>query len=95
MIQDGLFDVDRVAGQNVFSQKCLKVVIAGSPLHNSTSATCILLCLLNHRESKGEDSLLHFVENVASARHFQPLSDEENDVLLPDSCAISCSDRLW
>jgi hypothetical protein len=31
MIQDGLFDVDRVAGQNVFSQKCAKVVNSWEP----------------------------------------------------------------
>ena len=39
-----------------------------------------------------------FVENVGSARHIQPLSneeEEEGDVLLSDSCAMSCSDRLW
>ena len=51
-------------------------------------------------KSKGRESLLHFVGSVASARHIQThqtLSDEEDDVLLSDSCAIaiSCSDRLW
>ena len=84
-----------VAGQNVFSQKCAKVVNSWGPLHNFTSASCILICLLNHRESRGRESLLHFVANVARARHFQPLSDEEDGVLLSDSCAMSCRYRLW
>ena len=87
-----------VAGQNVFSQKCEKVIksyIAGGPLHNFTAASCILLCLLNHRDSREGESLLHFVANVASALHFQPLSDEEDGVLLSDSCAMSCRYRLW
>ena len=55
----------------------------------------VLLRLLNHRDSKGGESLLHFVANVASARRFQPLSDEEDGMLLPDSCAMSCRYRLW
>ena len=33
---------------------------------------------------------MHFVGNVASARHFQLLSEEDVDVKLPD-CAMFCS----
>ena len=78
-----------------FPRSMQKSKIAGCPLHNFTSASCILLCLLNHRESKGGESLLHFVVNVASAPQFQPLLEEEDGVLLSDSCAMSCRDCLW
>ena len=44
--------------------------------------------------SIGGKSLLHFGENVASARHFQPPSEEDDEVLLSD-CAMFCSARLW
>ena len=33
--------------------------------------------------------MLHFVENVASVRHFQPLLEEGDEVLLSD-CAMFC-----
>ena len=37
---------------------------------------------------------MHVVANVASAPHFQPLLEEEDGVLLSDSCAMSCRDCL-
>ena len=40
--------------------------------------------------------MLHFVENVASAQHFQPLSEEDDEVLLSD-CAmlLAFGECLW
>jgi hypothetical protein len=46
-----------VAGRNIFSQKY---------------TSYILLYLLNYRKSKGGEEGFHFVQNVPSARHFQP-----------------------
>ena len=94
--RQGHFDpVDRDGGSQAEMGFIPEMCKAGGPLHNFTSASCILLCLLNHRESKGRESFLHFVRNGARARHFQPFSDEEDGVLLSDCCAMSCRYRLW
>ena len=87
-----------VAGESVFSQKCAKVVNRwGGPLHNFTSRSCILLCFLKHKEK----TLLNFVSlrtwvARGTFNHSrEEEEEEEGDVLLSDSCAMSCSDRLW
>ena len=47
-----------------------------------------------YKEPIGGKSLLHFLENIASAQHFQPLLEEDDEVLQSD-CAMFCSVRLW
>ena len=75
------------------SQKCAKIVNSWVP---ATLDICVVYLAITSKPqgiNRGK-SLLHFVENVASARHFQPLSEEDVEVLLSD-CARLCSACLW
>ena len=76
-----------------FSQKCAQIGNSWGPATELDICATYLLRLLNHKQSIGRKSLLHFVENGASTRHIQLLSEEDDEVLLSD-CDMFCSARL-
>ena len=77
------------------SQKCAKFVNRWGARYK-TSIICTLSCpdFYNTRNQTLGEPWLRFVGNVASARHFQLLSEEDVDVKLPD-CAMFCSTGPW
>jgi hypothetical protein len=81
-----------------FSQKCAKAVNSW-PAHNFASASCILLCLLNHRESKGGESLLHFVAKSLARGTFNHSRMRRMAcyclILVPYPAVIAFGECLW
>ena len=81
-----------------FSQKCAKAVNSW-PAHNFASASCILLCLLNHRESKGGESLLHFVAKSLARGTFNHSPTRRMAcyclILVPCPADIAFGECLW
>ena len=81
-----------------FSQKCAKAVNSW-PAHNFASASCILLCLLNHRESKGGESLLHFVAKSLARGTFNHSRTRRMAcyclILVPCPADIAFGECLW
>ena len=78
-----------------FSQKYAKIVNSwGLATQINICMLSILLWLLDHKELIGEIHCCISLRNIASTRHFQPLSEKDDEVLLSD-CAMFCSARLW
>ena len=83
-----------VAGKMPFSQKCAKIVNSWGPATHLDMCVIYLTMTSKPQGINRGKGIVAFVENVASARHFQPLSEKDGEVLLSDS-AMFCSARLW
>ena len=79
-----------------FSQKCVKIASIPGPVTQLDKCVISLSMMSKPQGINWGESLLRFVENGASARHFQPLSEEDDKLLLLLSdCAMFCSAHLW
>ena len=91
--QESYIEQNELAGQNVFSQKCAQVANSLGPATYRYFCAMYFAMSPKSKGIKGRRIIVAF--RCEGPRHFHPLADEDDGVLLSDSCAKSYNDCLW